>query len=375
MKQPLKILLLTLLVVSHFTCRKKNPMLSEPSRTFYMGVTPWPADFTTAEVNNAYSFINNNCDIVSHHFDEGIPYEEAYTNSNWPVGLIEDINKRVTKTAAGKKILLSSSALALSRNTKAPYSKYSDNIQASLKKEWEQLAFNDPKVVTAYTNFIIYLINAIKPAYINYGVESNLDTWNDADFILYKDFLRQVFAGVKSAYPSIPLMVSFIVTETPQSLAFANQLVPYTDYIALSAYPYTHVSSSANGNTNPALFPADFFTKYINLANDKPFCFAETGYIAEPLLIPFFNLNKQGNEQWQNDYLQMICNLTNERKGKFIIWFCQKDYDAGVRTLKSLGLYQDLFGLWQNTGLTNENNVQRPAYTTWINWMKLKKIE
>jgi hypothetical protein len=89
--------------------------------------------------------------------------------------------------------------------------------------------------------------------------------------------------------------------------------------------------------------------------------------------VPSFILNKQGNAQWQNEYLQMICNLTNERKGKFIIWFCHKDYDAANNTLRSLGLYQDLFAFWEDTGLTDENNIQRPAYNTWLNWQQLKK--
>jgi hypothetical protein len=347
----------------------------DATRSFYMGVTPWPADFTPAELNNAYDFINTSCDIVSHHFDEGIPYQEAYTNTNWPAGLLAEINSRLSKTTAGKKILLSSSALSLSRKEKAPYSRFSETVDASIKNEWELLPLNDPKVITAYTNYIIYLVNAFQPAFINYGVESNELSWNGADFILYKDFLVQVFERLKVRYPNIPIMVSFMVTESPASLQLAAQLLPCTDYIALSAYPYTHVSSSAAGNTNPALFPADFFTRFIKLDLSKPFCFAETGYIAEPLFIPFFSLDKQGTAQWQNDYLQKICELTNERKGKFLIWFCNKDYDAGNNTLRNLGLYQPLFGFWEDTGFTDENNSRRPAHATWLNWLQRKKVD
>lgn len=73
-----------------------------------------------------------------------------------------------------------------------------------------------------------------------------------------------------------------MATEAPASLQLASQLMPCTDYIALSAYPYTHVSSSADGNTHPALFPADFFTRFIDLDLSKPFYFAETGCIVEP---------------------------------------------------------------------------------------------
>jgi exo-beta-1,3-glucanase (GH17 family) len=370
MKHAVLFLLLMAVVTG---CKKKTADLL--TRSFYMGVTPWPGDFTVAEANKAYNFINNNCDLVSQHVDEGIPYEEAYTNTGWPAGLIADIDTRKTKTAAGKKILLSSSALSLTRKAKSLYSKYSETVSTTIKNQWEALPFNDPKVITAYTNFIIYLASQLHQSYINYGVESNEATWNVNDFAQYKDFLSQVYTKLKTAFPQIPVMVSFMVTEQPEALTHAAELVAYTDYIALSAYPYTHVSSSASGNTDPALFPADFFTRFINLDTAKPFCFAETGYIAEPLVVPSFNLNKQGNAQWQNDYLQKTMELTNLRKGKFIIWFCNKDYDAGNNTLRSLGLYQDLLALWEDTGLTDENDLHRPAYNTWQSWMQRTKVE
>ncbi len=366
MKHWLHILLSGLLLL--FTgCQK--PVEDPESRSFYLGVTPWPADFTTQEVEAAYRFIDTHCDLVSHHFDEGIPYQEAYTNSNWPTALLSDIQTRISKTPAGKKILLSSSVLALNRNDKAPYSRHSTSIAPATKNQWQALPFNDARVVRAYINFMKLLIDSLRPAFINYAVESNVDSWNATTFAQYKDFVGQVYQQLKTDYPATPILLSFIVNETPQSLNFATQLAPYTDYMALSAYPYTHVRSSADGNTNPALFPPDYFTRFIDLAPGKPLCFAETGYIAEPLSIPAFSLNKQGNEAWQQAYLQMICALVNERKGKFIIWFCHKDYNAGITRLKASGAYQDLFALWADTGLINETNGQRPAYRTWLEWM------
>jgi hypothetical protein len=354
-------------------CSKKNEVIL--TRSFYLGVTPWPADFTEAELNTAYNFINNNCDIVSHHFDEGIPYEEAFNNSSWPTALVTELTTRKSKTATGKKVLLSSSALDLTRKSKAPYSKFSETLPASTKNKWEAMPVNNDSVVTAYVHYMLYLATTLQPSYINFGVESNELSWHDADFMLYKDFISKVYQRLKIALPTMPLMVSFMVTEHPASLSLARQLMPFTDYVALSAYPYTHVSSSAAGNTDPALFPADFFTRFISLDVNKPFCFSETGYIAEDLSVPSFSLNKQGTAVWQDNYLALICKLTNERKGKFIIWFCQKDYDAGNNTLRSLGIFQDLFSLWEDTGLTDENNNKRPAYNTWLGWMQRKKSE
>lgn len=372
MKNSFSILLISFFILLSVSCSKKK----EPAetRSFYMGVTPWPADFTEQEVNNSYDFINNNCDIVSHHFDDGIPYEEVFFNQTLPPDLQQDIQTRKTKTAAGKKIFLSVSTLNLTRKEKADY--YSRAaVTDSIKNYWKQLAFNDNKVVTAYINYISRLIDEFQPIYVNYGVESNNSLWNASDFALYKDFLAKVYGQLKTKYSAIPFYLSFIVDETAAGYNYASQLIAYTDFLGLSAYPYVTVSSSVAGNTDPKNFPPDYFTKFINLAPSKPLAFAETGYIAENLVIPSFSLNKQGNDAWQKDYLEVICKLCNERKAKLLIWFCQKDYDAGSNTLRNLGLYQDMFGLWEDTGLKDETGRERPAYKSWLQWMQRKKIE
>jgi hypothetical protein len=369
-----KIIFSLLIVLSVFGCQKDAEIAAdENNRTFYLGVTPWPADFTTAEVDTSYAFINNHCDIVSHHFDDGVPYEEAFNNLPMPTNLQNDVQYRKTKTNSNKKILLSVSALNLTRKEKADYYSQS-NISASIKSTWNNLPFDNANVITAYFNYVSWLVDSFHPNYVNFGVESNNALFNPSEFTKYKYFLSQVYSRLKIKYPNIPLFISFMVDESPEGYANASQLIPYTDYIGLSAYPYVVVSSSVNGNTNPALFPSNFFDKFIALSN-KPLVFAETSYIAENLVIPSLNLNKQGNENWQNDYLQLVCTICNKHNAKFLIWFCSKDYDAASATLQSQGLYQDLFGLWQDTGLKNQNGRERLAYKTWLNWMSKTKVD
>ncbi len=339
-----------------------------------MGTTPWPADFTASELDSAYLFINQHCDIVSHHFDDGVPYEEAFYNRPWPANLLQEIQNRKLRIAADKKVFLSVSALSLTRVSKAEYY-HNVPVADSIKNYWRQLPFDNNKVVTAYINYISLLIDEFQPIYVNYGVESNSALWNPVQFLQYRNFLAQVYAQLKTKYPSLPFFVSFMVDETTEGYNNAGQLVSYTDLVGLSAYPYTHVSSSANGNTDPKLFPAGFFERFINLAASKPLAFAETGYIAEDLVIPAYSLNKQGNVAWQKDYLEIVLKLCNEKKAKLFIWFCHKDYDAGNNTLRSLGLYQDLFGLWEDTGLKDENGKERPAYSSWLQWMGRNKTQ
>ncbi len=340
-----------------------------------MGTTPWPADLTVAEVDKTYDFINNNCDIVAHHFDEGIPFEEAYTNTTMPSSLINNINFRLQKTASNKKVYLSVASLSIHRVSKASYY---NNVEtpSNVKSYWENLSFDDPKIVTAYVNYIDWLINKFNPIYVNYGVESNGMHWNSSEFIKYKTFLSQVYQRLKLNNPTIPIFISFIVDESPQGFNYASQLVDYTDFIGLSTYPYLGVSSSGNGNTNPADFPADYFEKYINLSVTKPLAFAETGYIAEDLIIPGLNINKQGNTGWQKDYLEKVLSICKIKKAKLFIWFCPKDYNALIFNYQNQGYTQDtidLLSLWKDIGLINENGIQRPAYNSWINWMNIEK--
>jgi hypothetical protein len=365
-------ILITLSLLLFISC-KKNKQIE--TRSFYMGVTPWPADFTQQELDVSYNFINNHCDLVSHHFDEGIPYEEAYKNKNWPAHFLADLQTRKTKTAAGKKILLSSSALNLSRKHKADYYLYSETISSTVKTQWEQLPVNDARVVSAYVNYISFIDSVLQPSYINFGVESNLDTWATVDFLQYKDFISKVYSVLKNRYPTIPIFISVMVNPAAQSIEYASQLMVYSDYLTLSAYPYGTAGAYNNGKGDPSYLPASFFDNYINLAGGKPIAFAETGYIAEDLTIPSFNVNLQSNSSWQKDYLEKIFKITNDNKGKFIVWFCSKDYDAGNNTLRNLGLFTDLFLMWEDTGLIDENNTARPALTSWETWMKKKKIE
>lgn len=371
-----QILCVFFLISFFFSCSKEEHENStDLERAFFMGTTPWPADLTTEEVDKTYDFINNNCDIVSHHFDEGIPFEEAYSNSNMPVHLVENVNFRLQKTAINKKILLSVAPLSFYRNTKANYYKEATTSN-DIKNYWENLPLDDPKVVTAYVNYVEWLIQAFDPIYVNYGVESNTMLWNDFEFTKYKNFLSAVYQQLKLNNPTIPFFISFIVDESPQSLNYANQLVDYTDFIGLSSYPYLGVSSSINGNTNPANFPDNYFDRYINLSTSKPLAFAETGYIAEDLVIGELNLNKQGNETWQRDYLKKVLAICQAKRAKLFIWFTPKDYNALITNFENQGYTQEninLLSLWKDTGLINEDGIKRPSYYTWETWINKAK--
>ncbi|NJM80162.1 MAG: hypothetical protein HC854_12085 [Flavobacterium sp.] len=192
------------LIVFLISC-KPDDVVIEENRNFHMGVTPWPGNFTLSDLDIAYDFINNHCDIVSHHFDEGIPYEEAFNNQTMPIELQQQIEYRNAKTNDDKKILLSIAALDLTRKSKAEYHDKS-LVSNAIKQEWMTKDFNDATVITAYINYVNYLINAFNPNYVNFGVESNVETFEVLEFAKYKDFIAQVYASLKATHPNLPLL-------------------------------------------------------------------------------------------------------------------------------------------------------------------------
>lgn len=354
---------LILLVFFLVQCQKKNDSLQTPVK---LGVTPWPAENSLASVEAAYDFINRDCDFVMHMIDGGIPYEAAFQKGEMPQALRDDIGFRKLYTGS-KPVFLSVSPLSLTRKTRTGYYSPDTITSPETKAYWESLPFDHPDIITAYTNYVDWLAGQLSPQWINFGVESNLDQWDPEAFSKYKTFIAGVYVALKRSHPGIPIFVSLMVSESATGMDYARQLLPYSDWVALSAYPYTHVSSSSQGNTDPGLFPANYFERWLDLAPSKPWCFAETGYIAQDLDVPEYSLSKQGRPEWQEAYLEKIGNLARKRKGQFITWFCYTDYDALIPDLQALGLYQPLFLFWRDTGLFDEKQSARPALQTWRN--------
>jgi hypothetical protein len=366
MRSPLITTFLALVCLCGSSCKKIKP--AGDSRSFLLGVTPWPPDFTKKGYDLSYDFINGHCDIVSHHFDDGLPWEEIYKGQALPGEFLKDVGRRKDKTRHGGKVLLSVAPLKISRKERAGYYDQSA-MPDSVRSAWNARGFRDTAVIAAYVKFISYLVQELGADYINYGVESNSKDWDPENFSDFKYFLGQVHAQLTALYPDKPFFISFMVAPEAGFLEKARELEPYTDWITLSAYPYSYVGSPVHGASSPELIPQGLFQSFVDINSAKPFAMAETGYIAEDLSIT--SLSKEGTARWQEDYVNYLFKFCQANKAKFIIWFCAYDYDDAINTFSALGLTQDLFYLWKDTGLFNEKLEARPAYQVWEAWRKL----
>lgn len=370
----LKLISILTVLALLFSCGDENK--DNPGRSFYMGFTPWPYAATTAAVDDVYSFINTEGDIVAHHFQQGIPFTASNTLdfNTYDAAVKNEINDRISKTSSGKVIYLAIDSLNGARNDLTDLWASSANMVRPAP--WDALSFDDTAVITAYVNFSIAVIEKFRteygalPAYFNYATEiSDLMINSPAKFDEFTTFAQYVYSSIKTAYPSIKMMVS-IALKTPGIAEMItakdgfSRIKDYVDVVGISTYGYAFYSHPDKGN--PDNLPADWLTQIKTIAPGKPYGVTETGWIAESLSIPSYSLNVTGSESYQNVYINKLLNeCSSELNAEMVIWFTSHDYD----TLWTDTLGDDLSKIWKDTGLVSEMMTERSALSTWRSWM------
>ncbi|RMG83648.1 MAG: hypothetical protein D6712_12735, partial [Chloroflexi bacterium] len=218
------------------------------SRSYRLGFTPFPYDLTIEAINFVYDRLAEDADLVMHHFDSGIPWQEALEDAPFPEALMEDWQARKTLTPENMPILLSITPISITRDSLAPYRGEQEDM--SLPPPWDGYRFNHPDVKAAFYNYMVRAIDFFDPTYIVMGIEVNLlltnapQLWDD-----YVELHQETYTRLKTQYPDLPLMVSvfgmaYFETyasehdEAAQRQAWQEQLYDYTDYFAVSWYPY-----------------------------------------------------------------------------------------------------------------------------------------
>jgi hypothetical protein len=342
-----------------------------PSRTFYMGFSPWPYDLTQQAVDWVYANISSNGDMISQHMEEGVPWPEAYSPLSHPTPFSQDyiatIQYRV-QHSVGRKLLLQINPLNTSRDGMALYR--GSSPAQPLPAAWQGVRLNSEQVKTAYLNYAVRMKEYLNPDYMLLGVEVNIlleknpSLWAD-----YVELHRHVYTELKSLYPSLPLGVSvfcapfFPEWTTPDTLAAQlnglDDLSPYIDFLAFSVHPFM---SSLLAES----FPNDYFQRLF-ARTSKPIAISESSYPAQEwtTLTPPY-LVFRGSPAKQANFLSLMLSESLRVRARFVIWYSIRDYDALWNTfppdLKTTGI------VWRDTGLYDESGNERSAMSVWKDW-------
>ncbi len=354
------------------------------NRPFCMGITPWPYDFTPEALEETYKTVNQHTDLIAHHFDWGIPWSEALAGKPYHSKVREDINFRLSHLQKGQKVYVAVTPIAFLRNGfasywgKDPY--WAENSSMKLPNNWQDKDFDDPDAIEAYTNFCRYMIQRFHPDYMAYGIEVNmLANGNPTAFKKYLIMTERVYKTLKEEYPELPLFLTIHIESFIKSEEIVRQLLPFTDYIAVSTYPYMDMKYE-----NPDDLPKDWFSRIRDIAPDKPFAVAETGFTAEDVFIEkggkIFprGMKIKGKEKWQANYVQFLLNESKRLDAKFIVWFFTRDIDLFWNRKEKMKknedfLPADILRIFCNAGLFDGKGKSRLSLKIWDAWLKLPR--
>jgi hypothetical protein len=335
-----------------------------------MGFTPWLYAATAQAETDVYDFINTNGDMVAHHFQQGVPFNDALTFpnfSNYNVNIKNEISNRINLTDSGMPIYLALDSLNSARDGLTDF--WDANPNTARPNPWDTRSFDHADVITAYTNFSLELISRFSPVYFNYAPEVSDLMLNDAaEFTKFKVFAQAIYNNIKAYYPNLKLMVS-IALKTPGggemntvTTKFA-EMKDYVDIVGISTYGYAFYGHANKGN--PANLPSNWLSQIKTIAPNKEYAVVETGWIAENLSIPAYSLNVSSSEISQDNYLLELFSESNKINAKAILWFSSHDYDTlWTNTLGS----DDLSKIWKDTGLVDESLNERQGFSTWQQW-------
>lgn len=349
------------------TAMLASPMAaSQTTRSFYMGMTPLPYDFTPDAIQETYQFIGAHSDIIGHHLDEGVPWDQAFSGAAFDPNVEQDIATRLANTPPGIKVFLSVTPISIERNALA--GAWGKDSHMPRTGRFKSLDFDHPDVIKAYVNYCRRMIARFRPAYMAYAIEaSDLATSNPTGFAKFVKLSKAVYTTLKQENPNLPLFPTFVLGNqdsmgTVQRKAISD-LAPYTDVLAVSTYPY--VWDGVGGN--PDGMGADWFSKYAGLAPTKPFAVAETGFIAEDFRILTRLIWIKSTPQAQAKYVDKLLTEANRLKAEFIVWYVPIDYDLLWEKMEAQGM-DAWMEQWRTSGFLDGKMQPRASLQTWDTW-------
>lgn len=343
------------------------------NRSFYMAMTPLQHDVTVEAFAEAFEIVDEHCDMIAHHFDKGIPWPEARDGLPYHDNVENELRFRVARTKERQEVYLAIAPLAINREELAGY--WGEGAGMERPGEWASKTFDDPEVIAAYLDFCRDMIGRFQPDYFNYGVETNMK-WQGADDPRLEKFLvfaREVYTTLKNEYPDLPIFISLAKVERhddDEQVRINQRLLAYSDLVAVSTYPFLPPSSDGD-EANPGDLPQDLFSSMAGLDAGKLFAVAETGYIAEDLVLPELGLDIRGSEPWQADYVRFLLDEGERLDGEFVVWFVPRDYDRRSDYLKGIPGFPALIHVWRDCGLIDDEGNARESLEIWDMWLEL----
>jgi hypothetical protein len=350
------------LLLAALGCGQDSPAgPGEATRPFAMGFTDFPHARSLEAISDARAVVARDGALAVLHFDDGVPWDEALAGAPYPHE--QELRSKAEAVPSGHVTHLALTPLAFLRDGLAA----DRGVAGSepLPSRWQARALGHPEVVAAFAAHCERMIARFDPDYIAYAIEANmLFQAAPQQWPAFVTLAREIYARIKARHPALPVFVTvqadfFHGDPSGQRLAI-EQVLPYTDLMAVSTYPFT-------GNDDVRNLRGDHFTALADLAPGKRFAVAETAWPAEDVGPPYPG-QIDGSEEAQRLYVERLLGDGLRLRAAFVTWFFTRDYDDfwedELRHLPEAPLIR----LCKDTGLFDGAGRPRPALASWRSW-------
>ena len=145
-----------------------------------------------------------------------------------------------------------------------------------------------------------------------------------ADWPAFLVLAREVYGRVKARHPALPvfltLQADFFHADPARQRTAIEPLLPFTDLIAVSTYPFQE-------HSDPRALRGDHFTALAALAPSKRVAVAETAWPAEAVTAPY-PVPIPATEEDQRLYVERLLDDAERLRALFVTWFFTRDYDV-----------------------------------------------
>ncbi len=336
-------------------------------RSFQLGFTPDDL-LSTPEINKTVcETLAKHADLVAFHIGNGVPWEEALNEKPFPPAVEQHLAKlsRLRGRLRGDQaVYLAVTPLRMSRNDLAAYW---GGDEAGVKK-WKSRKLDDPETILAYTRFCRRMIEKFKPDYFAYGVEVNmLAEANTRKFEQFQILTKQVYETLTAENPELPIFLTFQIDVYHKHRArqrpVITKLLPYSDLIAVSTYPYMEGYS-------PQTLPKETFADVATVDTRKPYAIYETRFIAEESYRPLLTAKiVEGSEAVQAAYVRLLLRSANRQHARFVVWFFPQDVDEFWEQQTNPAA-KWFVKIWRDSGLVDGSGREREGLMEWDRWLQ-----
>lgn len=333
-----------------------------PTRSFRMGLTPFPYDLTLEALAATKDFLHRNADVISIHL-EGVPWLEAHTGEPFHPNLMGDWQRHKEAAPPQGKVYLSLSPLNNGRSGIAGYRAAEENLP--LPAPFVGKALDAPIVTSAYLSYCRRAIRYFRPDFMTIGIEVNeLFHNNRSQWQAYVTLHRRVYETLKRENPDLLICVTFTLhnmlnadwQDRGQMLAATKELMAYSDLVAASFYPFMAMLGGRMDES--LLWLCEEFDGF-----EKPYIFSESGQPAEPVVLKSLGFTIPADPQRQRLVLDKLLSFADRRPVEFLIWYLPRDYDGLWDKIQATA--PEFFGVWRDCGLLDGHGKQRPVYHLW----------